>query len=143
MRHATVVRRARELVGTRYALQGRDPARGIDCIGVVLHSFAIGARGVPDDYRLSTFGREEELLAYVGRFFRTVPPRRVRPGHLVVMRFATGQIHLGILTGDGIVHADVRRRRIIESAIPAGASIVGHFGKRRATASSETMIWRP
>ena len=44
---------ARDLVGTPFRLQGREPASGLDCIGVVIVSLAqVGIElALPADYR--------------------------------------------------------------------------------------------
>ena len=39
---------------------------------------------------------------------------RVKPGDLLLMRPATDQLHLGITTASGFVHADARLRRVVE-----------------------------
>ncbi len=121
--------RARALVGVRFRPQGRDPAKGLDCVGVVIHAFRLEAGSIPDDYRLSSLGRTAELMA--GILARFAPLRRAEVGHLVVMEAGRRQMHLGVRTEAGIVHADARTGRVIEGPIPPGARVVGYFRRRR------------
>lgn len=109
--------RARILVGTRFVAQGRDPAIGLDCVGLALHAYAIEAAGVSDDYRLSGAHRGA-ILAFARAKFRRVPQTRRRVGDLLLLRPGTAQWHLGIWTGDGLIHADIVSRRIVERPGP-------------------------
>jgi len=105
------------LVGTRFVAQGRDPAIGLDCVGLALHAYAIEAAGVSDDYRLSGAHRGA-ILAFARAKFRRVPQTRRRVGDLLLLRPGTAQWHLGIWTGDGLIHADIVSRRIVERPGP-------------------------
>jgi len=105
-----IVARARACLGTAFRPQGRRPEWGLDCIGLV--AFAIEADGVPFDYTLR--GEPLELLnsglerAGLGR----VPD--ARPGDILVIRAGPEQLHLGILTQTGLIHADAGLRRVVE-----------------------------
>ena len=105
--------RARALVGTRFVAQGRDPAIGLDCVGLALLAYAIEAAGVSDDYRLSGAHRGAILNFAKGRFRRVARPQR-RAGDLLLLRSGAAQWHLAIWTGDGLIHADIASRRIVE-----------------------------
>jgi len=106
----TVVARARALVGGRFRSQGRDAVRGVDCVGLV--AAALGKRPERDDYALrgNRIERVEQGLHAVG----LRPADRVTAGDVLVMRSGAEQLHLGLWTGDGLVHADARLRRVVE-----------------------------
>ena len=108
----TIVR-ARALVGTRFVAQGRDPAIGLDCVGLALQAYGLEATGVSDDYRLSGAHRDEILEFAKEKFRRVARPKR-RAGDLLMLRPGTAQWHLAIWTGDGIIHADIVSRKIVE-----------------------------
>ncbi len=112
-RGIAAVARARALIGTRFVAQGRDAASGVDCAGLAIHAYGIEAREVPDDYRLSGDHRPM-FVKLVSRWFRRVSWRRLVPGDLLLLRPAPSQWHLGIWTGEGLLHADARRRSVIE-----------------------------
>ncbi len=105
---------ARGAVGVRFRLHGRDPATGLDCVG--LAALALRAEGyegaVPSGYALrsgdaSLVWRE---IAAAG----LVACGDARAGDLLLLRTGPGQLHFAIWTGDGIVHADAMLRRVVE-----------------------------
>ena len=105
-----IVARARAFVGARFRAQGRNAADGLDCVGLAAATFDRG--GVPDDYTLrgGSLARVAAGLRVAG--LRAVDDRA--PGDVLVMQAGPEQLHLGIWTGDGMVHADARLRRIVE-----------------------------
>ena len=119
--------RARALVGTRFRPQGRD-CNGLDCIGVVLATFAIPVDTVPRDYSLR--GRPKtELVAGLSRAFRKV--RQLKPGDVMLMAAADDQLHLGVRTTDGFIHAHAGIRRVVETPGMPEWPLVGIYRKRR------------
>lgn len=113
---------ARALVGTPFRPQGRDPATGLDCIGLAL--VCLKAAGVdesaPDDYRLSDPGlaRITDWGRRAGLDFLTAQAS-VRAGDLRIVGPALCQTHVMVFTGGGHVHADARLRRVV--LLPGGA----------------------
>ncbi len=107
---ARIVARARGLIGVHFRPQGRNPAIGLDCVGLV--AAAAGIADPPAGYALR--GGSAEMLAagLRGAGFRTV--RTMRSGDVLAMRTGPEQLHLGIWTGSGLVHADAALRRIVE-----------------------------
>ena len=105
--------RAQALVGTVFRAQGRDAA-GLDCVGLVIAACGLPPETVRDDYRLRGDHRREMIGALGGRF-RKVNFARRRVGDLLLMAVADDQLHLGVLTAAGFVHADARLRRVVET----------------------------
>lgn len=107
-----VVARARALVGVRFRPQGRDPDLGLDCIGLAALALGMPARAVRCDYTMrgGCIDRVERSMAGFGL------RRRGRPeaGDVVVIEAGAAQLHLGIWTGTGLVHADAGARRVVE-----------------------------
>ena len=105
---------ARGAIGARFRLHGRDPATGLDCVG--LAALALAAEGfvgaVPSGYALRTGdgGRVRRLLLAAG--LREVTGARA--GDLLLLRTGPGQLHFAIQTEGGIVHADAMLRRVVE-----------------------------
>jgi cell wall-associated NlpC family hydrolase len=113
------IARARLLIGTRFVAQGRDPAIGLDCVGLTLLAYVVGGSSVPDDYRLSGSNRGA-ILKFANKDFRRVSRRRVRTGDLLLLRPSVTQWHLSLWTGNGIIHADAKSRRVVERpGVPA------------------------
>jgi hypothetical protein len=104
-----IVARARACVGIRFRAQGRG-RDGLDCVGLV--AAALGIERVRADYALR--GGSGDALAGELRAQGLRPVGRSRPGDVLVMRAGPGQLHLGIWTGSGLVHADAGLRRVVE-----------------------------
>lgn len=104
---------ARGVIGTPFRLHGRDPAFGLDCVGLV--SLAFGRRGeAPSGYAMR--GGEKAAFEKMLRALRC-RRRRIAPKRGDVLLLAPGpaQYHLGIWTGRSLIHADAGLRRIVET----------------------------
>ena len=106
---AAIVARARALIGVRFRPQGRSREAGLDCIGLVAAALATPA---PDDYRLS--GGSVARVAAGLHAAGMRPVEGSRPGDVLVLASGPGQLHLGVWTGEGLVHADARLQRVVE-----------------------------
>ncbi len=108
-RGEAVAARARALLGTRFRAQGRG-GDGVDCVGLV--AAALGRLEVRQDYALrgGCLARLEAELRGAG----LVRGQGLAPGDVLVMRAGPGQLHLGVWTGGGLVHADAGLRRVVE-----------------------------
>ncbi|HUG46432.1 MAG TPA: peptidoglycan endopeptidase [Sphingomicrobium sp.] len=124
-----IIRRARSLVGTRFRPQGRDPRTGLDCIGLVLCAFDLGAGEFRKDYRLrgAHLREVEEALA---QRFRRVSARRSRAADIFLCRISADQTHLAINCGESFIHADARIRRVVETPGRPEWTIVAAFRTR-------------
>jgi len=107
---------ARATVGARFRLHGRDPATGLDCIG--LAAIGMGVTDVPSGYALRS-GDAAPVRDFVeGLGLKAAVYREA--GDLLLVRPGPGQLHLAIDSGDGVIHADAMLRRVVErpGAIP-------------------------
>jgi hypothetical protein len=102
----SAVERARALKGVRFRLHGRGD--GLDCVGVIAAVFGADA---PTGYALR--GGDPEVAAALldARFARA---DALSAGDVVLMVTGPGQLHLGVWTGEGLVHADAGLRRVVE-----------------------------
>ncbi|MBA3729952.1 MAG: peptidoglycan endopeptidase [Sphingomonas sp.] len=125
--------RARALVGTRFVAQGRDPAVGLDCVGLALLAYDHDRSGVSDDYRLSGAHRRA-ILDLAKASFRRVARSRRRAGDLLMLCPGTGQWHLAVWTGNGVIHADIVQRKIVERPGPPDWPIAAVLRPRARTA---------
>lgn len=104
-----VVARARRLIGVRFRAQGRDPAFGVDCVGLV--AAALGHQVAADQpVRCADVARVAAGAAALG-LRRCEDPRA---GDVALFETGPGQLHLGVLTGAGVIHADARAGRVVE-----------------------------
>lgn len=107
---------ARSLLGVPWVHQGRDPAVGIDCIGLLLLCF-----NATDD---TVYGRDADPDLFVERAeFHLGPPVEDEPrvGDVVLMGFGhKGAIrHIGVIGdyvhgGLSIIHTDSIVGRVVE-----------------------------
>jgi cell wall-associated NlpC family hydrolase len=119
-----IVATARALVGVRFRLHGRDPAHGVDCIGLV--ALALG-RSAPGGYALrgGDPARVAAALAEAG----LVPASAddLLPGDIVLMRPGAAQLHLGVWTPTGLIHADAALGRVVERPGPIPWEVIGSW----------------
>lgn len=122
---ARAVAAARGAVGVRFRVQGRDPAFGLDCVGVAaLAARAAGFAGdIPSGYALrgGDAARVERAFAAAGLVRSDTP----EAGDLALFVTGPGQVHLAVLTGDGLIHADAMLRRVVERPGPAPWPMLG------------------
>lgn len=108
---SAVAEGARALIGVRFRLHGRG--EGLDCVGLAAAALqAAGWRGdAPTGYPLrgGDPGRVAALLD--ARFVRATD---ARAGDLLLMATGPGQLHLGVRTDGGFIHADAGLGRVVE-----------------------------
>lgn len=122
--------RARALVGTPFRLQGRGVG-GVDCVGVAVATFGLVAEAVRSNYHMRG-DHEAEVRAFLAHDFRRVRGSQLRPGDLMLMRVASDQLHLGVRTAAGFVHAHAGLRRVVETPGLPDWPILSIF-RRRST----------
>lgn len=138
-----VVTAARGVVGGRFRPHGRDPAFGLDCVGLV----ALALRGggfagiVPDDYALrgGDPGRVAAAIDAAGLIRTTV----AAAGDVLLCASAAGQLHLAIDSGAGIIHADAVARRVVERPGPIPWPVLARWRLASFSGDEETDPWRP
>lgn len=112
------------VVGAPFRLHGRDPASGVDCVGLVALALAAGGWGglAPTGYRLRS-GAADAVAALLDGSLVRVAAAAV--GDVLLMRTGPGQLHLGVWTAGGLVHADAGLRRVVLRPGAVGWPIVG------------------
>ncbi|PKB14231.1 hypothetical protein B0I00_2863 [Novosphingobium kunmingense] len=114
---------AEALVGTPFRLNGRDPASGLDCVGVLAAALAAcGVRAdLPGGYQLRQVSLDGWVPAPASLGFAAADAP-ILPGDVVMLKAGPGQFHLAIAAIDGgWVHAHAGLRRVVRSpALPAG-----------------------
>ncbi len=116
-----VIARARALIGTRFALHGRDPAHGVDCVGLVaLATLQIAIAPCGYAMRNTRVSEWEALLASAFQGLRDP----LEAGSIHFYHAGPAQYHLGIWTGHSLIHADARVRRVVETPAPPAWALV-------------------
>jgi murein DD-endopeptidase / murein LD-carboxypeptidase len=111
---------ATRCIGARFRLQGRDPSTGLDCVGLV--AWCAQTIGLPvmdsNDYVLASSA--EKLMPHLlASGFVMRPDLRPRAGDVLIFKLQNSLNHVGICTPRGVVHADMRFRRVVEHRLDA------------------------
>jgi cell wall-associated NlpC family hydrolase len=109
---AMVVAEARTWVGTRWHRNASLKRYGADCIGVVAGTAL--ALGLPVRYR-SNYSQTPDGSLRRELAEQCTPLDKLEPGAVLLMAFMPEPHHVGIYTGEGIVHAYAQVRRCVFS----------------------------
>lgn len=138
-----LARAAARLVGVPFRLHGRDPATGLDCIGLLEAALRAMGRDVtfPTGYPLR-LSRLEGWLPDAAACGFTTAKTPAKPGDVVMIEPGPAQFHLAIGAFDGgWIHAHAGLRRVVhEPNLPAGA-IVHHW--RLKAMKRKQNSWQP
>lgn len=120
---------AEALVGVPFRLHGRDPASGLDCIGVFAAAMAGMGRpvAVPNGYtmRLRDIAAFRPLATGFG-FAETGGD--ILPGDVLMFAVGPVQFHLGIAAAGGhFIHAHAGLRRVVIGPADADWQPAGHW----------------
>ncbi len=123
---------AQALVGARFRLHGRQPATGLDCVGVVLAAYAAagaplvaqaGPDAAPADYPLRGWPLARALaLVERSALVPVLPGAALRCGDVALILPGAGQIHFAMLGVTTMVHAHAALRRVVAVPMPPGAA---------------------
>ncbi|MCF6197059.1 MAG: hypothetical protein L3J50_10200, partial [Emcibacter sp.] len=79
---------ARDCVGSPFRHQGRDPASGLDCVGLIVHVAKALNLGAFDYTGYKKIPGREAISHYAGRVgFLKKPMTRMASGGVVILRF--------------------------------------------------------
>ncbi|GGB30321.1 hypothetical protein GCM10011380_19750 [Sphingomonas metalli] len=106
-----------------FRLHGRDRA-GLDCVG--LAALALDLRPVPTGYPLRGHGGAAAWLDA-----RLTGVAAAAAGDVLLLSTGPGQLHLGIWTGGGLVHADLGLGRVVERSGAPPWPILGTWRRER------------
>ena len=112
----SIIEHTRSLLGVRYKWAGLNPAKGLDCSGIVKYVFA--KLGVELLHRAAELAKMGDPI--------TKDTAAMQPGDLLVFGKAGKRIsHVGIYIGDGkMIHASSSSHHVVETEVvkyrPAG-----------------------
>lgn len=112
---AAIVAEARRWVGTPWKHQGRLHGVGVDCGGLIL---GVGkALGLVAYNVAPCYGRQPhwaEMHAIMRELFDEKPLAKPVPGDILTFSFTGEPQHLGICTGDTVIHSYAQLRKVVE-----------------------------
>jgi len=135
-RGEAVAARARALIGVQFRMQGRSAGEGLDCVGVAALAAGLANERVPRNYCLRGTSLVALEAALRGLGFEPAAGAAA-PGDVVLFAPGAAQLHLGIFTGAGFVHADAGLRRVVERPLPPPWPVVGAWRFCDAKGASE------
>lgn len=125
-----VAEAALALVGTRFVLGGRDPAIGLDCVGLVSVALARMGRGV---HAPTGYGLRNRSIAHWLPLARkaglVLCEEAAGAGDCLLTASGPAQHHLLIVGPDGsdAIHAHAGLRRVVVSPLPLADCILRHW----------------
>lgn len=133
---ARILAAARACVGVRFRFQGRDPAIGLDCVGLADFTYrAVGAEPVlPAGYALRGGDLRDVEARLSASGFNIVSDGAARAGDLRLLRPGPRQLHLAVHSGTGFIHADLGLRRVVETPGQPPWPLLGNWRWRPANA---------
>ena len=120
---------AEGLIGTPFRLHGRDPATGLDCIGLLVAALTLTGRAIdlPNGYNLRARSIANLLPDPVACGF-AVASGPLQPGDVAMLRSGPVQFHLVIAAGGaGYIEAHAGLRRVVHSAGPVPGPLLHHW----------------
>lgn len=109
---------ARTMIGTRFRPQGRVPATGLDCVGLVWAAYAAAGRRLP---RPSTYPlrgwKRERIEAMLMRAGFAPADGEDHPGDVALIAYPAIQYHLGLIGPESFIHAHAGLRRVVEAPL--------------------------
>ena len=127
---------AEALIGTPFALHGRNPRHGLDCVGLVACALEAGGDvpRVPEGYGLRNASISRFLVLAHDNGFGAVSEAgavKAARGDLLLVAPGPGQSHLLVALGpDHFVHAHAGLRRVAAHCGPLGWPIEHHWRLR-------------
>jgi cell wall-associated NlpC family hydrolase len=108
---------ARALIGTPFRLQGRG-RDGLDCIGLIAVVHGLQAEA-PRSYALRGTPSDQAMEMLDRHFIRRLA-MAPQVADILLLQPGLDQLHLGLWTGTGLVHAHAGLRRVVETpGLPA------------------------
>ena len=123
-----IVAAARACVGARFRLHGRDPALGLDCVGLVARASGLPP---PEGYALRGGNAEAIAAAVSGSGARPIEAADAGAGDLLLLAAGPAQHHLAVLTDVGFVHAHAGLRRVVETSGRPAWPVIGAWRASR------------
>lgn len=135
-RDAALAYAAAALVGCPFRLHGRDPATGLDCVGLVVAALvAIGFRPTaPTGYALRNL-TVEHWLHYADGSGLIPSTGPIRAGNVVLIALGACQHHLVIAADEGgVIHAHAGLRQVVHQPHDPAWQVCAHWRTAPATA---------
>lgn len=112
-----IVSEARKHLGVPFRHQGRNPASGLDCIGLAVRVISDLGFSISD---ITNYEREPNPVmmgAAIEPYLSRIDHRNIKPGCILWMKFIREPMHVAIVTDIGMIHAYGTIGRVVEHSI--------------------------
>ena len=115
------------LVGVPFRLHGHAVETGLDCVGLALLAARRAGAAVkpPPGYHLRGMTGVRAMRFLAGAGLSSVSS--ALPGNLLLTRTGPMQLHIMILTAQGLVHAHAGLRRVVLMPCPSPWPVLGQW----------------
>lgn len=115
-----LARAASSFVGTRFRLHGRDPASGLDCVGLLLAALQAAGRQAPNFVCYSLRSRDfTPFFNYFAEADLQQVDGAITAGDVVQVIPGPGQLHFLIVSVEGsFIHAHAGLGRVVHTPPP-------------------------
>ncbi|WP_423141041.1 NlpC/P60 family protein [Parablastomonas sp. CN1-191] len=135
MTGAALAAAAESLLGTPFRLHGRDPQRGLDCVGLLEAALRMAGHAtvLPRGYTLR-LADPADWLPLPGPLGFGAASGAARAGDALLLRTGPGQAHVVIVAADGAaIHAHAGLRRVVKAPRGADEVIIAHWRLEKET----------
>ncbi len=109
---------ARSCVGSPFRHQGRNPAFGLDCVGLIVYvAKSVGLAAFDHlDYKRIPVREAISSHAHSAGFIQR-SKSDMQPGNIIILKFGKYLEHAAILSDRGIIHACEKYGRVVEHGL--------------------------
>ncbi|OCC24239.1 hypothetical protein MB02_06395 [Croceicoccus estronivorus] len=120
---------AKRLVGTPFRLHGRDPATGLDCLGVVFAALQACGHATPPPFAYALRNRDiSPMLDQARAIGLEAADGPMQAGDIVMATTGAAQFHVLIaVTAQRFVHAHAGLRRTVATPAPLPWPTLRHW----------------
>jgi len=118
MTRSEIIITVRKYLNTPFRHQGRDPGKGLDCVGILI--CASKELGITDfDYKNYTMRPDTKvMMKYMSQFADRIPIKEAKAGDIYQLHFTDEPTHYAVITSDNtILHAYLRAGKCVEHSM--------------------------
>jgi cell wall-associated NlpC family hydrolase len=108
---------ARDCIGTPWQHQGRLANVGLDCIGLICVVANVLGMDYKDSATYRRIPHNGELEKALNENLIIIDEQSAQPGDIIAMHLDGEPCHVGLLSNYGIIHADYRVGRVVETVL--------------------------
>lgn len=113
-----IISRARELIGTPFHHQGRQPNVGLDCAGLISVCYSeCGHKVVSDVKGYKRIANPEEMRSALLDSGTRVKFSEIEKADVIWFRVENEPRHLALYTGNSIIHAYYSAGKVVEQSL--------------------------